>query len=97
MDEFTSDIAWEFKIISTETIAVVNDTDKEDIEESIRLTWESAQPGRAEHAKKNRLRHLAELKRDSNLELDEEDVKILEETWESRRKSYKEFIASSTT
>lgn len=47
--------------------------------------------GRAEQAKKNRKRYLAEEKQERG-ELTEEESTLLGESWKERRKLYKEFV-----
>ena len=47
---------WVIKIISTDTVAIVKDTDKEDREAALKASWETEDPGRAEEAKHSRLK-----------------------------------------
>jgi hypothetical protein len=44
------------KVFSSETLAVVKDTDKEDREKALKASWETNEPGRAEKAKRSRLK-----------------------------------------
>lgn len=46
------------RVFSSETLAIVKDTDKEDRERALKASWEQAEPGRAEKAKKSRLKFL---------------------------------------
>ena len=46
------------KLFTSETIAVIKDTDKEDREKALKASWEAAEPGRAEKAAKSRARYL---------------------------------------
>jgi hypothetical protein len=39
---------------SSETVAIIKDTDKEDREKALKVSWETAEPGRAEKAVKSR-------------------------------------------
>lgn len=50
------DLAWHLKIFSSETLAIIKDTDKEDRERALKLSWEQQEPGRAEKAKKSRMK-----------------------------------------
>jgi hypothetical protein len=50
----TENIHWFLKVISTETVGIVRDTDKEDREKAIKKSWEDGEPGRSEKAKKAR-------------------------------------------
>jgi len=43
---------------SSETVAIIKDTDKEDREKALKASWETAEPGRAEKAVKSRQRFL---------------------------------------
>jgi hypothetical protein len=55
----TQDITWELKVCSSDTLAIVKDTDKEDREQALKDSWESAEPGRAEKSRKSRIRYSA--------------------------------------
>lgn len=50
----TENLHWFLRVISTETVAIVRDTDKEDREKAIKKSWEDSEPGRAEKSKKAR-------------------------------------------
>jgi hypothetical protein len=52
------DISWHLKIYSSETLGIVKDTDKEDKEKALKASWETNEPGRAEKAKRSRLKFL---------------------------------------
>jgi len=54
----TEGISWVMKLFTSETIAVIKDTDKEDREKALKASWEAAEPGRAEKAAKSRARYL---------------------------------------
>jgi len=43
-------------VISSETVAIVRDTTKEDREKAIKKSWEDQEPGRADKAKKSRIK-----------------------------------------
>ena len=79
-NEETEGVNWILKIFSTETVALVKDTDKEDKEQALKDSWEAAEPGRAEKSKKSRIRYMATLKQERGEELTEEEKEVLEET-----------------
>lgn len=76
-NEETKDVTWELRIFSSDTVAIVKDTDKEDREQALKDSWETAEPGRAEKSKKSRMRYIAELKKEKGEELTEEEQEIL--------------------
>ena len=45
------------KVIGSDTVVVVRDTDKEDKEKALMKSWEEKEPGRAEKAKKARKKY----------------------------------------
>lgn len=53
-NDSTADLSWYMKVFSSETLAIVKDTDKEDREKALKASWEANEPGRAEKAKKAR-------------------------------------------
>lgn len=57
-NEQTEGITWTIKMFNSETLALVKDTDKEDREKTLKASWETADPGRAEKAGKSRQRYL---------------------------------------
>lgn len=46
------------KVYSSETLALIQDTDKEDREKELKSSWEAEEPGRAEKAKLSRTKFL---------------------------------------
>lgn len=54
MNEETENISWVLKFFTSETIALIKDTDKEDREKALKVSWETVEPGRAEKATKSR-------------------------------------------
>ena len=56
--EFTQDLTWHLRLFSSETLAIVKDTDKEDREKALKASWEQNEAGRAEKAKKSRLKFM---------------------------------------
>jgi len=46
----SADISWKIKVYSSETLALIKDTDKEDREKALKAQWEADEPGRAEKA-----------------------------------------------
>jgi hypothetical protein len=67
------------KVISSETIAFVKDTEKEDKEKAIQKSWEDAEAGRAGKAKKSRQKFLLQQKKNEGEALTEEEISILSE------------------
>jgi hypothetical protein len=88
------DLNWVLRIVSSDTVALIKDTRKEDKEEAIRKSWETAQPGRAEQAKQSRLRYLAYTKLARNEDLTDHEKELVKETWQDRRKAKKELEAA---
>ena len=58
VNEASENITWVLKMYSSDTVALVKDTDKEDREKALKASWETAEPGRAEKAAKSRQRFL---------------------------------------
>jgi hypothetical protein len=58
VNEDTEGLQWVIKVFSSDTLAVLKDTDKEDKEKSLREQWEKNEPGRADKAKRSRMLHL---------------------------------------
>ena len=50
----TQGIKWEIKVYSSETLAFIKDTEKEDKESALKAKWEADEPGRAEKAEHSR-------------------------------------------
>jgi hypothetical protein len=46
------------KVFSSETLALVKDTDKEDREKALKASWETNEAGRGEKAKKSRQKYI---------------------------------------
>lgn len=90
----SQDLNWVLRVISSDTVALIKDTRKEDKEEAIRKSWETAQPGRAEQAKQSRLRYLANMKSLKNEEMTEHEKELVKENWQERRKAKKELEAA---
>lgn len=57
-NESTENMSWVMKFFTSETVAMIKDTDKEDREKALRVSWETTEPGRAEKATKSRARYL---------------------------------------
>jgi hypothetical protein len=62
MNEETENITWVLKFFTSETIALIKDTDKEDREKALKSSWETAETGRADKAGKSRQRYLIQQK-----------------------------------
>lgn len=84
--EETEGISWVLKFFTSDTIALIKDTDKEDREKALKLGWETAEPGRAEKAAKSRQRYLLQQKQKAGEELTDEELAILSEKRERVRK-----------
>ena len=82
----TEDIEWVMKWFSSETIALIKDTDKEDKEKALKQSWETAEPGRAEKAKKSREKFLAQQKFARGEELTQEEHDLMNEKRERVKK-----------
>jgi hypothetical protein len=63
LNEQTEGITWVIKCYTSDTIAIIKDTDKEDKEKALKHSWETAEPGRAEKAAKSRLKFIAQQKK----------------------------------
>ncbi|KAL4452822.1 hypothetical protein ABPG74_002387 [Tetrahymena malaccensis] len=79
LNKLTENIHWLLKIVSTETIALIKDTDKEDREKAIKKSWEDGEPGRADKSKKSRKKFLALIKQSNGEKLTEEETQLLNE------------------
>jgi hypothetical protein len=82
----SSDIGWVIRVFSNETIGFVKDTSKEDMERALKESWEIAEPGRADKAKKSRAKYMIQLKKDKGEELTYEEEQFLNE--ERERKTF---------
>ncbi len=71
---------------TSETIALIKDTDKEDREKALKASWETAEPGRAEKAAKSRAKFLAQQKQARGEQLTPEETEILNEKRERIKK-----------
>ena len=67
-------------------MAVVKDTEKEDSEKALKASWEQNEPGRADKAKRSRVKYLAHLKREKGEQLTEEEEEMLKEPWFTAKK-----------
>lgn len=74
----TEEIEWSIRVFSSDSLAFVKDTSKEQFEKSLKDNWEIAQPGRALKAKTNRLKFVLENKFSQNEDLNKEEVKFLD-------------------
>ena len=83
-------IEWIIKIFSSDTLGFCEDTSKEDLERAIINSWEENEPGRAQKAKKSRLRYLYNLKKLNGSELEEDEIKLLNEPRKRRNEEEKD-------
>jgi len=58
----SAEISWKVKIYSSETLALIKDTDKEDREKALKASWEADEAGRAEKAAVSRQKFLLKKK-----------------------------------
>ena len=61
--EDTLGLNWVLRIISSDSVAVMKDTTKENRERQIKASWEQAEPGRAQKARSSREQYLPIYKR----------------------------------
>jgi len=66
------------KVYSSDTLAIVKDTDKEDRERALKASWEQAEPGRQEKAKKARMKFILQEKLKRGEQLTEEEQATLD-------------------
>jgi len=59
----SNDIGWVIRVCSSDTLGFLKDTSKEDFEKALKDSWETAEPGRAEKAKKSRRKYLLQVKK----------------------------------
>jgi hypothetical protein len=74
------------KVFSSETLAIIKDTDKEDREKALKASWEENEPGRAEKAKRSRQKFVLQEKLRKGEQLTEEEMAIVKEVRERIRK-----------
>lgn len=56
VNDDTSGVTWAMKWYTSETLALVKDTDKEDREKALKQSWEANEPGRVDKASASRKR-----------------------------------------
>lgn len=76
---FTDQIHFVLSVLSTDTIAVVHDTTKEDRERAIKKSWEDNEAGRAEKAKRSRQKFQLQQRQSRGDQLTEEELKLINE------------------
>ena len=97
-NEQTEGVSWCLKIFSSETLAIIKDTDKEDREKALKASWEANEPGRQEKAQKSRQRFLLQKKLAAGEELTEEEKELLKEKRERvKKKDMEEVVAAKNT
>ena len=90
----SAEITWQIKMYSSETLALIKDTDKEDREKALKGSWEADEPGRAEKAKLSRSKFLLKKKQKAGESLTEEELEILNDKRERVRKKDQEEAAA---
>lgn len=94
VNEETKGISWLMKWYTSETVALVKDTDKEDREKALKASWEANEPGRAEKAGASRRRFQLQKKKQAGEELTEEELDYLKMKRERvRKKDLEEQVA----
>jgi len=58
VNDQTEGCAWLMKMFTSETVALIKDTDKEDREKALKVSWETNEAGRAEKATDSRKRFM---------------------------------------
>jgi hypothetical protein len=76
-NEQTEGITWLMKWYTSETLALIKDTDKEDREKALKNSWEEQQLGRAEKARDSRKRFQLTKKKAAGEDLTEEETEFL--------------------
>ena len=94
-NEESGDITWQVKLYSSETLALIKDTDKEDREKALKASWEAEEPGRAEKAKLSRQKFVLRAKQQSGEALTEEELEVLHEKRDRIRKKDQEEAAAA--
>lgn len=79
-----TDIGWVIRVFSSDSVGFVKDTSKEDSEKALKDSWEINEYGRAEKAKKSRLRFLAQNKQDKGQKLTPEEEFLLKQERERK-------------
>lgn len=85
-NEHTADLAWYMKVFSSETLAIIKDTDKEDRERALKASWEQNEPGRAEKAKRSRQKFVLQERLRRGEQLTEDELAIVREVRDRVRK-----------
>lgn len=94
LSDDTRNLTWFLRTFSNESIAIVKDTQKEDLEKSIKKSWEDKEPGRAERAKKSRQKYLIWNKKEEGGMLTEQELELLNEPRISKRQREEEMKAA---
>jgi hypothetical protein len=83
--EETADVGWVLKVISSASVGIVKDTEKEDREQVIRESWEEAEPGRAEKAKQSRAKFMAKMKKMKGEALSPEEEELAKDDMSKKK------------
>lgn len=86
-NDSSADISWKIKVYSSETLALLKDTDKEDREKALKASWETEEPGRAELASLSRQKFLLKKRLAAGEELNEEELAIVKSKRERVKKA----------
>lgn len=97
VNEDTEGMTWVLKLFTSETVALIKDTDKEDREKALKASWETAEPGRAEKAAKSRQRFLLQGRLAQGETLTAEEMEVVREKRERVKASDKEEAAAAAS
>ncbi len=86
-NNINNDIGYTIRVFSSDSIAFIKDTSKEDHEKQMKDDWESKDEGRALRASKSRKRFIISEKISRKMPIDEEEKKIIDEVRERRSSS----------
>lgn len=75
---------WQLRFSSSNSIAVLKDTIKEDEENKIKQNWEFEEPGRSKLSNVSRIKYLLDLKKEKGEGLETNEEKLLVEKRERR-------------
>ncbi len=83
-DDSLTNIGWVIRVFSSDTLGFVKDSTKDDSEKSLKDSWEISESGRAEKAKKSRLKFILSMRKKKGEVLTLEEEKILNEEREKK-------------
>lgn len=78
-NEFTNGLFWILKVWGSNTVAIIKNTQKEELEANLIKSWEHKEPGRAERAALVRQRQLLLCKKMEGKPLTDKELQLLNE------------------